>query len=152
MADIAVAIPRFRRPHGLARLLAALERLETMHESKSSSPTMIATRGGIELCESLKADYRWPLKTMLVPERGIAQARNALVARILSRSDAQFIAMIDDDEWPEPHWLERFLAMQRETRADALHGTILRDFESPGRWAAFCPGIAPLRAQSGPTT
>jgi hypothetical protein len=41
--------------------------------------------------------------------------------------------------------------MQRATRADALRGTILRDFEKrPGRWAAFCPGIAPVRAKSGP--
>ncbi len=88
---------------------------------------------------------------IVVSERGIAQARNALVEHVLAHSRAEFIAMLDDDEWPSPDWLEAFLRAQRETGADALRGTILREFETvPGAWAAKLQGIAPVRARSGP--
>jgi len=33
--------------------------------------------------------------------------------------------MIDDDEWPEPGWLDAFLAGAHQTRADVLQGSIL---------------------------
>ena len=36
-----------------------------------------------------------------------------------------FMAMIDDDEWPEPGWLDEFLAVQKQTGADVLQGSIL---------------------------
>jgi hypothetical protein len=59
--------------------------------------------------------------------------------------------MLDDDEWPEPGWLDAFLRVQRETGADALHGAVLREFETPpGDWAQHCQGIAPLRHVTGP--
>jgi succinoglycan biosynthesis protein ExoM len=107
---------------------------------------------GSALCANLRAGhYRWPLHSVVVPERGIAQARNALIGYALSSSDAAFIAMLDDDEWPEAGWLEAFLRVQQQTGAGALHGAVLRDFESaPGTWADRCQGIAPLRGRTGP--
>ena len=56
---------------------------------------------------------------------GIAQARNCLVEHALRDEKAGFIAMIDDDEWPDKSWLEEFLALQRQTGADLLQGSIL---------------------------
>jgi len=152
MVEVAIAIPTFKRPRGLERLLAALEQLETA----AAVEIVVADNDaehheGSDLCEKLKADYRWPLTTIVVAERGIAQARNALVDFVLVHSSAKFVAMLDDDEWPDPHWLEALLGMQRATRADAVRGTILREFETrPGAWAAHCPGISAIREKSGP--
>ncbi len=57
--------------------------------------------------------YRWPLKTVIEEEaRGIAEVRNRLVAEALE-SGAQFIAMIDDDEWPEENWIDELLHAQK---------------------------------------
>ncbi|MGB8366310.1 MAG: glycosyltransferase family 2 protein [Rhizomicrobium sp.] len=152
MVEIAVAIPTFRRPAGLERLLAALARLETGAKVEILVADNDAERHeGFDLCQRFKAHYRWRLDAIVVPERGIAQARNALVEHLLAHSNAQFVAMLDDDEWPHPGWLEGFLRVQRETAADALHGAILREFETtPGAWAVRCQGIAPLRDSSGP--
>ncbi|MBV8976639.1 MAG: glycosyltransferase [Alphaproteobacteria bacterium] len=151
MAEVIVAVPTFRRPQGLRRLLDALAHLETGADVRVLVADNDSERHeGLDACAALK-DYRWPLDAFLVPERGIAQARNALVERALSyRCD--FIAMLDDDEWPQPQWLDAFLKTQRETGADALHGDILRAFETkPGAWAARCDGVAPLLgARSGP--
>jgi succinoglycan biosynthesis protein ExoM len=150
MHKIVVAIPTFRRPRSLTRLLNALALLKT-----DASVTVVVADNdadkheGFDVCESL-TDYRWPLDRFVAPERGIAQVRNALVERALSRP-CDFIAMLDDDEWPEPGWLDAFLKVQAETGADALHGDILREFETtPGRCARRCDGIAPLLGETGP--
>ncbi|HEX9159706.1 MAG TPA: glycosyltransferase family 2 protein, partial [Rhizomicrobium sp.] len=81
---------------------------------------------------------------------GIAQARNALVERALANG-FDYLAMLDDDEWPEALWLSAFLKVAAESRADALHGAVLPEFErTPGRWSKHCYGFAPLRRQTGP--
>jgi GT2 family glycosyltransferase len=153
MADVIVAIPTFRRPKGLSRLLDALAQLDTGHRVE----VLVADNDadglqGFDHCERLRAmNYRWPLHSIVVPERGIAQARNALVEYALAKSGASFVAMLDDDEWPGTHWLDAFLFVQRQTSADALHGAVLREFETePGPWALQCQGIAPLRDRTGP--
>ena len=69
--------------------------------------------------------YRWPLTCIVAEERGIAQARNALVEHLLADSGrAEFVAMLDDDEWPDPEWMEAFLRCSSTTDADALHGAV----------------------------
>lgn len=152
MPKVAVAIPTFRRPKGLARLLDALAQLETSADVEIVvADNDAALHEGAKLCERLSRKYRWPLTAVIVSERGIAQARNALVEHVLAHSSAEYIAMLDDDEWPSAGWLDAFLRTQRETKADALRGTILREFESaPGKWAAQLQGMAPVRARSGP--
>jgi glycosyltransferase involved in cell wall biosynthesis len=150
MPDVVVAIPTFRRPRGLSRLLDALAKLDTT----ANVTVLVADNDaegheGFDLCQGLA--YRWPLKAMVVQERGIAPVRNALVAEALCM-DMQFLAMLDDDEWPEPQWLDALLAEQAKTGADALQGSILFDFEQrPARWAEVFDGMADIRQASGPT-
>ncbi|MBV9061523.1 MAG: glycosyltransferase [Alphaproteobacteria bacterium] len=152
MPEVIVAIPSFRRPQGLERLLRALEQLHTdapvsVLVADNDADRLEARR----LCERLQKQYRWPLTCIVAQERGIAQARNALVEHILTHSHAEFVAMLDDDEWPETGWLDAFLHVQRVTGADALHGAVVHAFENrPGRWAGDCHGFAPMRRRSGP--
>lgn len=153
MSSVVIAIPTFRRPQWLERLLSAIEQLDTHAQVTVLVADNDAERlEGYDLCRKIrKRGYRWPLECIIVSERGIAQARNALAARILATPSIQYVAMLDDDEWPAPDWLENFLWVQRETGADALHGAVLRVFErEPGAWAAHCEGISPLRHKTGP--
>lgn len=153
VSSVIVAIPTFRRPQGLQRLLLALARLQTHARVRVLVADNDAERqDGIAIVERLKAQsYNWPLESILVPERGIAQARDALLTRALDNCDAEYIAMLDDDEWPEPCWLDALLKVARYTGADALHGAVLPHFDvAPGRWAKPCRGLAPLRGVTGP--
>jgi len=153
VVEVLVGIPTFRRPKGLARLLEGLAKLETeAHVSILVVDNDSVGQAGNALCEKLrKANYRWPLQAIIVAERGIAQARNALVERALANSQAEFIAMLDDDEWPDSNWLNAFLRVLQQTSADAVHGAVVRRFEAdPGAWASRCPVIAPLRGRTGP--
>jgi glycosyltransferase involved in cell wall biosynthesis len=152
MVDVTIAVPTFRRPRGLERLLAALEKLDTTANVSVLVADNDAERGeGAAVSERLRTSgYRWPLKWIVVRERGIAQTRNALVEHALAGPGADFVAMIDDDEWPQPQWLNIFLRAQAETGADVLYGAVLREFErKPGIWAAYCPGVASTRVASG---
>ena len=151
MVDVTVAIPTFRRPRGLERLLAALEKLETTAAVSVLVADNDAERGdGAAVCERLRTGgYRWPLEWIVVRGRGIAQTRSALVEHVLAKPGAEFVAMVDDDEWPAPQWLDAFLRAQKETAADVLYGTVLREYErQPGAWAAQCPGVASTRVAS----
>ncbi|HTQ12692.1 MAG TPA: glycosyltransferase [Rhizomicrobium sp.] len=151
MAEVAICIPTFRRPRSLERLLAAIEKLETR-----AAVTVIvadndaATHEGHDLCRRIAPFYRWPLDSFVAGERGIAQARNALTERLL-KTGAKFAAMLDDDEWPEPGWLDAFLKVQWDTGADALHGAVVPVFETrPRQSVAECDGMASQRGTTGP--
>lgn len=151
MPDVTVAIPTFRRPNGLERLLLAIGKLETDARVR----ILVADndgerREGVAVVERVAASsYRWPIESFVVETRGIAQARNALVERALVRG-FEYLAMVDDDEWPEPGWLAVFLRVAADTAADALHGAVLPAFEkAPGRWTKRCYGFAPLRGRTG---
>jgi succinoglycan biosynthesis protein ExoM len=153
MAEIVIAIPTFRRPQGLEKLLCSLEKLETTASvSVLVGDNDAAVHEGLDVCERLQGSYRWPLEAIVVTARGIAQNRNALTERALQYPNMQFIAMLDDDEWPVAGWLDALLAVQRDTGADAVSGSVLREFETdPGRLAAHCDGIAPVRGKTGIT-
>ena len=152
MVDVIVAIPTFRRPNSLDRLLVAIGKLET----EASVRVLVADndaarREGIGVVERLTtAGYRWPIEAFAVEKRGIAEVRNALVARAAA-DGFDYLAMIDDDEWPEPAWLDAFLRVAMSTGADALHGAVVPEFETaPGQWASRCYGFSPLRGATGP--
>lgn len=147
MSEIVVAIPTFKRPTALARLLAALEKLDTDDQIiVVVADNDAEDHAGYDLCRSLAAHYRWPLDPVIAEERGIAQVRNTLVARTLAYPDAAFVAMIDDDEWPSPQWLRELVRVQRETGADVVEGSIL--FEGGGR-DGF-DGVSDMRRPTGP--
>lgn len=152
MPGVLIAIPTFRRPRGLARLLQAIGRLETDARIRVLVADNDAERReGMVVAERFAAhSWRWPVEAILVPERGIAQARNALVARALEYDETDYIAMLDDDEWPDPGWLEAFLAIACRTQADALHGAVIPSFErAPGDWARSCRGLSALHHRTG---
>jgi len=122
--SVIVCIPTYKRPRMLARLLDALERLDT----KADLRVLVADNdaedhAGFDLVQA-RQHYRWPLTAVIAHKRGIAQARNCLIEAAL-QTDARFIAMIDDDEWPAPGWIDAFLTTARVTGADVLQGSIL---------------------------
>ncbi|HEY1630060.1 MAG TPA: glycosyltransferase [Rhizomicrobium sp.] len=152
MVDVAICIPTFRRPLSLERLLRALEKLET----RANVTVIVADNDvdeheGLDLCHRIQSFYRWPLDAFIATERGISQARNALTERMLTTTKARFVAMLDDDEWPEPGWLDAFLEVQEETGADAIHGAVMPVFETmPNQAVAECDGMASQRGTTGP--
>lgn len=149
MPEVVVAIPTHRRPASLTRLLKALEMLETsLRLVVVVADNDAKDHAGYDVCRSMCANYRWPLDPIIAEERGIAQVRNALVARAMSYPSVSFVAMLDDDEWPSPHWLHELLRVQEATGADVVEGSIL--FESNKVWSNGFDGVSSMRRPTGP--
>lgn len=147
--QIVVAIPTYRRPQALARLLQALEGLDTDRDViVVVADNDAAGHAGYDLCRSLCATYRWPLEPVIAEARGIAQVRNVLVERALSYPAARYVAMLDDDEWPSPEWLTALLAVQAFCAADIVAGSIL--FDAAGEHAPGFDGVSDIRRPTGP--
>ena len=77
-------------------------------------------------CEQLQSQFKWSLKYFSEPQRGISYVRNKAVAAASNAAD--FILFIDDDEVPEPAWLDQLLIAQAAYSADVVAGPSLPFF------------------------
>jgi succinoglycan biosynthesis protein ExoM len=127
MCDVVICVPTFRRPQSLKRLLGAIAALKTdAAVAVLVADNDIEAHAGFDLVAATAPGFRFPLRAVIAHKRGIAQVRNTLIEEALQEKP-RFIAMIDDDEWPEAHWLEAFLRAAEKTKAGVLQGSILFD-------------------------
>lgn len=151
MREVTIAIATFRRPRGLARLLESISDLKTNADvSVLVADNDADGKEGHTLCQDWGWHYRWPLESFIVPQRGIAQVRNALIAHALKRPTMIYFAMPDDDGAVDPAWLDALLDTAEDTHADVVAGAVEPTFdEPPPHWAQAAPGIAPLHNATG---
>lgn len=137
MPRIAICVSSYRRPQGLFALLGALDGLAFDAAAPEIFVVVVdndASGSARAVCENARSWLRYPLRYTLEKRRGIPIARNAAVAAAL---DSDWIAFVDDDETPEPRWLEELLRVQHEQAADVVTGPVVPRFaEDPPRWIA----------------
>ena len=80
--------------------------------------------GAQHLCAELREAFVSPLHYVVEPQRGLASVRNRLLEEAL-RLDADWIAFVDDDERPEPDWLERHMEALQRYQADVSSGPVI---------------------------
>ena len=129
-ATIAVAICTYRRNDLLERLLDALvvcaDRVGVQAPvvgvalvddtiEGQARPVADAFKGR----SSLGLEYRIPSA-----RKNISLARNLAVETALEMSD--WLVMTDDDCEPPPEWIEALIELQRQSRADAVTGRMVR--------------------------
>jgi succinoglycan biosynthesis protein ExoM len=151
-ARITIAVVTYRRPVGLARLLEALGRLEFTQVQAPLCRVLVVDNepqgSAAAVCQREKERLPWPLAYVHEPRRGISQARNAAVRHGLAEAD--WLAFIDDDEIPEPCWLDELLYAQNRYAADVVGGPVVPMFqEPPARWIIKGDFFAPLRYATG---
>ena len=127
MMTIAVCICTFRRPDGLRNALEHVAKLDFDGELHVVVADNDAAGEGLDVVEQLRDEYRWPLLSTAVSDSGISYSRNAAANLALTKSP-EFIAFLDDDEWPNPDWLQELLRIQHEQDADAVGGPTLSVF------------------------
>jgi glycosyltransferase involved in cell wall biosynthesis len=138
MADVAIAICTYCRPSGFRRLLCALRelRLTTCADEQVSivivdnSPEASAEA----ICKAESTGSRFRILYVHEPRKGLSNARNAAIAEA-RRNNVARLAFIDDDEIPEPDWLEGLLSTMNRTGCMLVAGPSFPIFERlPGRW------------------
>jgi succinoglycan biosynthesis protein ExoM len=129
---VSVCVATYRRPQGLARLLAGLDRATfELHPPSELEVVVVdndAERSAEALCREVGGRFRWRLEYVVETRRGIAHARNRAIQRASPLAD--FIAFVDDDEVPAPSWLDELLRAQATCRADVVFGPVLPYFET----------------------
>ena len=124
-ARVLLAIPTYRRPKGLARLLDALVHLDVPRGCQldvlviDNSPEAAA----MSTVMGRAARFPLPLTAAHVPHQGLSRARNTALAAALSGGH-DVLAFIDDDEAPRPGWLRAHLETLAATGADASLGAV----------------------------
>lgn len=120
---VAIVIPTFRRIDLLTTLLDGL-----VAQVQEAAATVIV---GDNACDPSVAERvaqysdRISIHYVPVPERGLSQVRNALVAAALRLApDWQWLLMLDDDGQVTPGWLRRIIACGEAHRADLVGGPV----------------------------
>ena len=122
---IALCICTCERPTLLKRSLEALQGIPLDRLGGADLEIVVVDNGAGDGARAVCAEAagRLPMALHVTeqPKRGISFARNKAVEVALSRG-ADFLAFIDDDDWPEPDWLLRLVETQEESGADLVFG------------------------------
>jgi succinoglycan biosynthesis protein ExoM len=130
---ICVCICTYKRPGPLQRLLKGLEGQET--QGLFSFSVVVADNDAGRSAEAIVAEFTatspLPVRYCVEPRQNIALARNKAV----ENTDGEFVAWIDDDEFPAVDWLLTLFKTCQEYQVDGVLGPVLRHFdETPPRW------------------
>jgi succinoglycan biosynthesis protein ExoM len=134
---VAVCVITYRRPQGLRRLLNGLDEL-VFHKNPRPDLNIIVidndpTGSARAVCEGAKSNLRWPIRYCVEPRQGIPYARNRAIS--CAGPDVDFVAFVDDDEVPQPSWVDELLYVQHSYDADVVYGAVLPYFvEAPPAW------------------
>jgi GT2 family glycosyltransferase len=130
--SLAVFVPTFRRPVKL------VETLESLANQDITELFLIAVADNdATSCEGESAARSWAhlrgfserLITLVVPDRGISQCRNAGLDAIINLyPSVAFVAMIDDDARAGPAWLRHLVDMQHKFNTELVGGPVIYDF------------------------
>lgn len=124
---VAICIATFKRTKMLQELLRGISEL-TFHKVPIPEIQVIVADNDAcgtagDACASIP--MRWNVNYIIEPRRGISQTRNRAIT---AAGSVDFIALIDDDEVPEPAWLDELLWTQKQSGADAVAGPVVPSF------------------------
>jgi succinoglycan biosynthesis protein ExoM len=126
---ITVCVCTFRRPTLLKRLLEKLQE-QTTNGLFTSSVTVCdndAEQSAASVVSAARESAGIEINYCWEPRKNIALARN----KALQYLRGNFVAFIDDDEFPADDWLQKLMAACDEYRADGVLGPVRPHFESP---------------------
>jgi glycosyltransferase involved in cell wall biosynthesis len=140
LPHISVCVCTYRRPELLLRLLTELARQET--DNAFAFSVIVTDNDDQKSAEKLVSEFSETssLKVVYTSEgrRSISHARN----KGLEFATGEFVAFIDDDEFPPPRWLATMLDAHSRHQPAALLGPVRPHFDSePPPWlikGRFC--------------
>lgn len=130
---ISVCICTYKRPEMLRRVLTTVLEQDTGGEFAFS--IVVADNDAEQSAEAtvveISKSTAISVKYCVEPRQNIAMARNSVV----ENAEGDYLAFIDDDEFPVRTWLYTLLKTCREYDVDGVLGPVLRHFdETPPRW------------------
>jgi succinoglycan biosynthesis protein ExoM len=131
---VAVGVCTCRNPAGLTKLLKRLAGVAAV-----SPPSRVIVvdndlaHEGIEAVRAIAGDLPFRVDVVSEPRPGIPFARNRLFAEAL-REDFDYLAMLDDDEYPTAGWIEALQGTAEAAGADVVGGPVRPKFDVLPQW------------------
>ncbi len=130
---ISVCVCTYKRPHLLKRLLETLSDQDT--DTLFTYSVVVADNDQLQSAKAVVSEFAASssvsIKYCVEPQQSIALARNKAVEN--ARGD--YIAFIDDDEFPGKNWLLILFKTREEYGVDGVLGSVKRHFDKePPRW------------------
>jgi succinoglycan biosynthesis protein ExoM len=132
--EVALCVCTYLRPVGLERLLG---HLSTLIVPTGRRVVVIVVDNdplgsAAAIIDKAVTTFPLPLRYVVERDRGISHARNRAVTEA---GPVEWIAFVDDDDWPSPEWLVRLLETQATAGADVVVGPTVPVFETdPDSW------------------
>jgi glycosyltransferase involved in cell wall biosynthesis len=126
---VTICVCTYRRPALLARLL---ERVEALEGGSHTWSLVVVDNDAAQSARAIvEQPRRIDCRYFIEPDKNIAKARN----RALANAHGEFVAFLDDDEFPVPAWLSLMLATCARSGADGVLAPVEPHFESrPPEW------------------
>jgi succinoglycan biosynthesis protein ExoM len=128
LPTVVIGLPTFRRPAGLQRILPLL--LEQARELTGAQARVVVVDndpdGGAR--EWVEAHLAADLRYVHEPRPGIAAARNCALD---AATGSDVLVCVDDDEAPQPGWLQALVDAWLDWRCAAVTGPVQSVFEGP---------------------
>lgn len=139
-AEISVCVCTFQRPALLERLLAEIEQQAT--GGKFTYSVIVCDNDSAQSARPVVSQFaaksRAPITYCAEPRQNISLARN----RTLEHARGNFVAFIDDDEFPGRQWLATMLSTCEREQAAGVLGPVRPHFDrEPPGWIVrgkFC--------------
>jgi succinoglycan biosynthesis protein ExoM len=130
---ICVCICTYKRPEMLGRLLRKLAEQQT--EGLFDYSVVVVDNDRLESARQTVESFARKVNTSISyhvePEQNIALARN----KAIENAKGDFIGLIDDDEFPDKHWLITLTRAIKQFGSDGILGPVLPYFETePPKW------------------
>jgi succinoglycan biosynthesis protein ExoM len=130
---VSVCVCTYRRPGLLKRLLKELSQQDTADLFTFS--VVICdndqTQSAEPVISNARETYPVPVKYCVESRQNIALARN----KVVENAEGEFLAFIDDDEFPAHDWLLKLFKTCIEYKVDGVLGPVLRHFDdAPPAW------------------
>lgn len=123
---VAIGVCTARRPTMLADLLGDIAQLDLVERDPRRVSLVIVDNSTDASARGVVEDFAMnsSLDVMYLhePNPGLSRARNLVMDTAAERAD--LLAIIDDDERPDPVWLDRLVESQRVTGAPLLTGPV----------------------------
>jgi glycosyltransferase involved in cell wall biosynthesis len=150
--SVCLCVPTFRRPEGLRKLLAHVERLTY---AGALSVVVVDNDGeqrdGAAVVAQTAPSFRLPLSCIVEPRPGHTYAYNRAFQSACRATPApDYVAVLDDDEYPDPNWLSEMIRVALAYDVDIVGGPVFPVFDNPDHWLARSGLYAPARSVTGP--
>jgi len=149
--SVCLCVPTFRRPNGLRKLLTHVAQLNyDGHVEVIVVDNDGEARAGAAVVDEIAATFRFPLTSTVEPRRGHTYAYNTGFASACRATPApDYVAVLDDDEYPNPGWLAEMVGVALKFQADIVGGPVFPVFDAPDHWLAKSGVYAPTRFATG---